>query len=133
MARGNGHRLAVGAADVEVALNEEQLRILLVGAEAKVESQGLYVLPGKVNYLVGRDPKSWRRDIPTYGRVRYQGVYPGVDVVWYGKQGRLEHDLEIQPGAPMPTALPCDSRALENWRWIRTETSGLRWRVGHSL
>jgi hypothetical protein len=97
MARGNGYRLAVGAADVEAGLNEEQLRILFVGAEAKAESTGLDVLPGKVNYLVGRDPKSWRRDIPTYGR--YQGVYPGVGVVWYGKQGRLEFDLEIQPGA----------------------------------
>ncbi|MGA3029070.1 MAG: SBBP repeat-containing protein, partial [Bryobacteraceae bacterium] len=98
-ARGNGYRLAVGAADVEVGLRDEQLRILFVGANAKAPSEGLNALAGKVNYFVGNDPKRWLRDIPTYGRVRYSGVYPGVDMVWYGKQGRLEYDLGLQPGA----------------------------------
>jgi hypothetical protein len=99
MARGNGYRLAVGAADVEVGLNEEQLRIRFVGGNANAASAGLEPLPGKVNYFIGRDPKGWLRDIPTYGRVRYQDLYPGVDVVWYGNQGRLEYDLLVQPGA----------------------------------
>ncbi len=99
MARGNGYRLAVGAADIEVGLKDEQLRIVFVGADEKAVSTGLDVLPGKVNYLVGRDPKGWVRDVPTYGRVRYSRVYPGIDTVWYGKQGRLEYDLDLQPGA----------------------------------
>jgi hypothetical protein len=99
MARGSGYRLAVGAADVEVGLNDEKLRIQFLGADAKAVSSGLDALPGKVNYFVGRDPKGWLRDVPTYGRVRYKDVYPGVDVVWYGQQGHLEYDLELQPGA----------------------------------
>lgn len=98
-ARGNGLRVAVGAAEVEVALGQERLRIRFVGANAKAPSNGLDPLPGKLNYFIGRDPKRWLRDIPTYGRVRYKGVYPGADVVWYGNQGRLEYDLELQPGA----------------------------------
>ena len=98
-ARGNGYRLAVGAGDVEVGLNSEQLRIIFVGADATAASTGLDALPGKVNYFVGRDPKAWLRDIPTYGRVRYKAVYPGVDMLWYGNQGRLEYDLDLQPGA----------------------------------
>ena len=99
MARGNGYRLAVGAADVEVGLNEEQLRILFIGADPKAASSGLDKLPGKMNYFVGRDPKGWLRDVPMYARVRYGGVYPGVDTVWYGNQGMLEYDLVVQPGA----------------------------------
>ena len=99
IARGNEYQLAVGAADVKVGLKDEQLRIVFVGADAKAVSTGLDALPGTVNYLVGRDPKAWLRDIPTYGRVRYAGVYPGIDTVWYGKQGRLEYDLDLQPGA----------------------------------
>ncbi len=99
MARGQGYRVAVSAADVELGLNNERLRILFVGADAKAPSAALDELPGKVNYLLGRDQKGWLRDIPTYGRVRYKGVYPGVDTVWYGRQGRLEFDLEIEPGA----------------------------------
>jgi hypothetical protein len=98
-ARGNGFRLAVGAAEVEAGLGDERLRIGFVGADAKAPSVCLDALPGKVNYFVGRDPKSWLHDIPTYARVRYSGVYPGVDVLWHGNQGRLEYDLDLQPGA----------------------------------
>src|SRR5919201_748939 len=38
-------------------------------------------LAGKINYFVGRDPATWRSNIPTFGRVRYRNVYPGVDLV----------------------------------------------------
>src|SRR5271170_7408564 len=99
VARGVGYRLAVGAADVEVGLKDEQLRIRFVGGNAGARSAGQDRLPGKVNYFVGSDPKAWLHDIPTYQRVRYKDVYPGIDMVWYGKQGRLEYDLELQPGA----------------------------------
>ncbi|MGA3026920.1 MAG: BACON domain-containing carbohydrate-binding protein [Bryobacteraceae bacterium] len=98
-ARGNGYLLAVGAADVEIGLRDERLRIQFVGANPQASSDGLDPLPGKVNYFIGRDPKRWLRDIPTWGRVRYNGVYPGTDVVWYGHQGNLEYDLMLQPGA----------------------------------
>ena len=56
-------------------------------------------LPGKVNYLIGRDSSQWHTDIPTYGRIVYHGVYPGVDLAYYGTQGSLEYDLIAHPGA----------------------------------
>jgi hypothetical protein len=55
--------------------------------------------PGRVNYYLGRDATRWRTDIPTYGRVRYVDVYPGIDVVVYGNQRRLEYDFVVAPGA----------------------------------
>ncbi len=56
-------------------------------------------LPGKVNYLIGNDPSRWHTDIPTYARIAYHGVYPGVDLVYYGTEGRLEYDFIAQAGA----------------------------------
>ena len=56
-------------------------------------------LPGKVNYLIGQDASQWHTDIPTYGRIAYRGVYPGVDLVYYGTQGNLEYDFIARPGA----------------------------------
>ena len=41
-------------------------------------------LPGKVNIIRGNDPRQWRLGLPTFGRVTYEGIYPGVDVVYYG-------------------------------------------------
>jgi hypothetical protein len=55
-------------------------------------------LRGRVNYLIGNDPSKWRTGLPTYGSVRYAGVYPGVDLVYYGTQGRLEYDFIVAPG-----------------------------------
>jgi hypothetical protein len=41
----------------------------------------------------------WRTNVPSYSRVRYRAVYPGVDVVYYGNQNQLEYDFVLQPGA----------------------------------
>jgi hypothetical protein len=56
-------------------------------------------LPGKVNYMLGNDPRRWRLGLPIYERVRYRELYPGVDVVYYGNQKQIEFDLVLKPGA----------------------------------
>ena len=60
---------------------------------------GLDQLPGTSNYLIGNDPSQWHTDIPNYARVEEQGVYPGVDLVYYGNQRQLEYDFTVAPGA----------------------------------
>jgi hypothetical protein len=72
----------------------------LVGANVKATVTGAEELPGKSNYFIGNDPKKWRTDVPSYARVKYEGVYPGVDLVYYGNQGgQLEYDFVVAPGA----------------------------------
>src|SRR5205823_6500094 len=56
-------------------------------------------LPGKVNYLLGNDPMRWRTNVPTYGKVAYQDVYAGIDLVYYGDQRQLEYDFVVGAGA----------------------------------
>ena len=56
-------------------------------------------LPGKVNYFIGSDSTKWRTNLPAFARVRYENVYPGVDLVFYGNQKLLEYDFIIAPGA----------------------------------
>jgi hypothetical protein len=55
-------------------------------------------LPGDVNYFVGNDRAKWYPNVQTYAKVRYPGVYPGIDVV-YCNQGSLEYDFIVSPGA----------------------------------
>jgi hypothetical protein len=81
------------------------LRMNLVGAKPDAGVEGLDELEGKVNYLTGNDPAKWRTDIPTFGRVRYAEVYPGIDVVYYGNLKQLEYDFVVAPGR--------DARAIE--------------------
>ena len=54
---------------------------------------------GKVNYLIGRDPRRWHRGVPTYLRVTERHLWPGIDLVYHGSQGRMELDLMVAPGA----------------------------------
>jgi hypothetical protein len=37
--------------------------------------------------------------VPNFAQVRYDDLYPGVDVVFYGKQQQLEYDFIVAPGA----------------------------------
>lgn len=80
-------------------LVESDVRIRLLGASGQASVEGADPLPGKVNYLIGNDPNRWHRGIQTFGRVRYQGVYPGIDLVFYGTPDKLEYDLIAKPGA----------------------------------
>jgi uncharacterized protein (TIGR03437 family) len=71
----------------------------LIGASAKAKAVALSPQPGVVSYFIGNDPKKWRSGIPTYGKVNYAEIYPGVDLVFYGNQRQLEYDFVVAPGA----------------------------------
>jgi|GEM_PF-749227 len=75
------------------------LSMKLIGVQADPRLEGLDELPGKVNYLVGNDAGKWRTNVPTYSKVKYQSIYPGVDLVYYGNQQQLEYDFIVSPGA----------------------------------
>ncbi|HSE32109.1 MAG TPA: SBBP repeat-containing protein [Pyrinomonadaceae bacterium] len=75
------------------------LRLSLKNANPKPQVAGLSELPGKTNYFIGNDPTNWRTDIPTYAKVKYESIYPGVDLVYYSTQGRqLEYDFVVGAG-----------------------------------
>jgi hypothetical protein len=71
----------------------------LVGANVKATVTAAEELPGKSNFFIGNDPKKWRTNVPGYAQVKYEGVCPGVDPVYYGNQRQLEYDFVVAPGA----------------------------------
>src|SRR5579859_2387373 len=75
------------------------LRLRLIGANesAAVAPEGQQVT--RTNYFLGNGPAKWRTNIPNYGRIHYSNVYPGIDLVYYGNQHRLEHDFVVAPNA----------------------------------
>jgi len=53
-------------------------------------------LEGKSNHFIGNDPARWRTNIPRFGGVRYNQIYPGIDLLYYGAHPRqLEYDLIV--------------------------------------
>src|SRR5215218_8533532 len=75
------------------------VRMKLDGANPAPQIEGLQQLMTRSNYFAGADPTAWRTDVSNYARVRYAQVYPGIDMVYYGDQGRLEYDFIVAPGS----------------------------------
>lgn len=96
------------------------LRMQFAGANPSARMVGEDQLPGKVNYFTGSDPRNWHAGIPTFSRVKYASIYPGVDLIYYGNQRRLEYDLVVAPGAD-PNAIALN---LEGARGLRINKSG---------
>ena len=81
------------------ATRVESLQMKLAGANPLANVRGAGRLPGTSNYFLGNDPAKWRHGVPQFARVRYENVYPGINLVFYGNQGRLEYDFQVAPGA----------------------------------
>ena len=75
------------------------LQFHLLGANQNPKVVGEDLQPGRVNYFLGRDSSQWRTNLPTYGKIRYKSVYPGIDLLYYGNHQQLEYDFAVAPGA----------------------------------
>ena len=80
------------------------VRMRLMGANPAAEVSGVDRLPGDANYLIGSEPQRWHTRVPTFAKVQYKNVYPGINLVYYGNQQQLEYDFVVAPGAD-PTAI----------------------------
>jgi hypothetical protein len=75
------------------------LRLDLAAANANPNASGEEPLPGTSNYFTGADQAQWHANLTDYGRVRYRGVYPGIDVLYHASAGSLEYDFDVAAGA----------------------------------
>ncbi len=72
-------------------------------------------------------PTKWKTDVPNYARVRYQSIYPGVDLIYYGNQGQLEYDFLVAPGTdPKAITLNVESSDLRPRQESSTSEAPLR-------
>jgi len=110
IARGHGYGVLLRANRVTLTLGRigqkgdqmaapDLVEMNLTGVSPTAKAMGENKLPGHSNYLLGSSPAGWITDVEQYGSVRYKNVYPGIDVLYRGEQGRFEHDFVLHPGA----------------------------------
>ena len=101
VSRGAGYTLFLTSTQAVLRLRDapQALRMKLVDSNPAPRVSHENTLPGKSNYIIGSDRRNWQTQIPRYGKVRYQDVYPGVDLVYYGNQQQLEYDFLVAPDA----------------------------------
>ncbi len=96
-ARGAGYALGFGAASVSLGVPDGMVRLSFEGANspknAKWEPSGKMLAP--TNYFRGQTFRS----ADAFSHLSRRSLYPGIDVVYYGKGGQLEYDFNLAPGA----------------------------------
>jgi len=75
------------------------IRMRFEGANPTPQISATDRLTKRTSYFIGSDPKKWHTDVASYGQVKYTGIYPGVDLVFYGNHGKLEYDFVVAAGA----------------------------------
>ncbi len=81
----------------QVPAATEALTMRLVGGSAAVQTIGLDQQPGPSGSPLCDHPSGCGSGVARYGKIVYRGVYPGIDQVYYGTQGRLEYDFVVAP------------------------------------
>ncbi len=123
VARGEGYqaRLAAHTAELEVKSKHtpDALRMRFKGAKP-VTPRGVNKLSGQSNYIFGNERSRWHTGIPHFERVSYSKIYPGIDLVFYGKDGQLEYDFIVAPQAD-PKAI---SLQFANAQGMRLDSRG---------
>jgi hypothetical protein len=101
VARARGYQLYLTSDEAVLSLahtasTRVALRMTFAGGASRVE--GFDPLPGRAHYFVG-SPDAWLTNVETFARVRYESNYPGVDAIFYGRDGELEYDFVVAPHA----------------------------------
>ena len=121
LARGSSYSVYLTEGTLVLAgKNHSPLRTRLAGANPAARFSAEAPLTSTSNYFVGNDPGQWRTAVPNFGRVRLSGVYPGIDLLYYGKDGNLEYDWIVAPGAD-PRAI---RMVFEGAGRLRIDSSG---------
>ena len=115
LARGRGYTVQLKADKAVFVFSGSDsldLSVKFVGASPQA-AIGLHELPGKTHYYFGKDSRNWLINVPSFGVVKYQGIYPGIDLLYYGRDSGetdnfasvpgqpLEYDFVIAPGADL--------------------------------
>jgi uncharacterized protein (TIGR03437 family) len=103
--RGSGYVLFLASTETVLDAGPSKksaLRMKLLRSNSKASIEAMDPLPGKSNYFIGKNPKSWRSNVTNYAKVKYRNVYPGVDLVYYGNGSQLEYDFVVAAGGRKP-------------------------------
>ena len=122
-ARAANYKLILTDNETIVELNDggpSKIRMTMAGTSPDARFEALDTLPGISNYYLGNDPNKWRTHVPQYARLKQRDSYPGIDMVFYSRNGQLEYDCIVRPGAD-----PSQIRfAYEGVERLRVDSNG---------
>ncbi|QQR74581.1 MAG: hypothetical protein IPJ17_03040 [Holophagales bacterium] len=115
LARGPGYTLFLAGGEAVFAFQGAgdrgtcALTMRFEGAQPFAPAFGEQLLAGKSRYIHLDGSPRTSGEADHFGRVRYTDLLDGVDLLFYGREGQLEYDLELAPGqSATPPVLELD-------------------------
>ena len=103
LARGAGYYVTVNSTGSRVVLRTKEkaaeIDTHLLGSNPASRLTPGDALPGHSAWFRGSDRSKWISNIPNFAQVKANSVYPGIDLLYYGNQSKLEYDFVVAPGA----------------------------------
>jgi Divergent InlB B-repeat domain/Beta-propeller repeat len=98
LVQGADASLSFSETGIGVAVGSEAVRMRFVSADPAARPRGAGRAEGVVSYFTGR-PSQWVTGLPTFRRIVYPDLWPGIDLVASGPRGRLKYSFVLDPGA----------------------------------
>ncbi len=86
------------AADsVRFQVHQQRITLRFRGANPNASIDGLSTLPAKISFFLGS--ANWKTDVPSYSKIIYRGLYPGIDMTYAGSGRQVKSEFLVSPGA----------------------------------
>lgn len=76
----------------------ENIRLRFLGAREDLKLQGLEERETRVSFFRGKEEQNWVSGLHPYKKVLYKGLYPQIDLLVYGSEGRIKQEYRVKQG-----------------------------------
>ena len=118
--RDDGIQLGLPARRADGRRTMDPISLRFLNADAHASLEGQQPQATRTNIFKGSDRSKWLENIPTFAQARYQGIYPGTNLLCYGTEGKLEYDWILSPGAD-PSRIKV---AMDGVRALKVDANG---------
>ena len=80
-------------------VNGHAVEVMFDGASSAIKVKEDHSNAAKFNYFLGNDPNKWAQDVPSFGEIVYEDVYPGIDFKMYAFRQTLKYEFLVDPQA----------------------------------
>jgi RTX calcium-binding nonapeptide repeat (4 copies)/Beta-propeller repeat len=96
--QGAAASVGFGTDGVRMALGDETVLGVGFPGARKVAPIGMSATDTVVSYFRG-PPSAWKAGLPTFDRVVYRGLWPGIDLAYARGRHALKYEFRVEPGA----------------------------------
>lgn len=83
----------------EISVRSHAIRVMFQGSLNNPKAFPENPREGYDNYFLGNDSSRWKSNVQSFSALRFNNIYPGIDIKYYSESGRLKYDFLVKPGS----------------------------------